>query len=353
MRVCIIGAGPAGSACATLVAKKHDVVLIDKTRDFKDRVCGGAVGNFQLRRWNVELPNVRKKGIRGVVFHAPSGRSSAIIRDSVEGYVFDRCEFDAVLARNAERAGGELILGERVRKVYRENSGFRVVSERGEYRADVVVDASGPRARFARMLGVASPMGVDDYRFTIQALFDADANEDVIHLYFGEEFAPEAYAWVFPSVEGVKVGVGVIMDGRANPNRCLERFIERVGIEGKILWRRGKDVPVTTVGGLVHRNVIAVGDAARTASPLTGAGIIPAIVSGRAAARAIIEGKLRRYKKYMWRLRLENWIKLMLRKTLPLNDEWFEEAVGKVNNLNIESVTNFEIIKGVLKMRWC
>ena len=348
MRVCVIGAGPAGATCAALVAEKYDVVLIDKTDDFRDRVCGGAVGEFQLRRWGVELPNIRMRSIRGVVLHSPSGRSGAMIRGVSVGYIFDRCEFDAALARRAERAGAELILGERVRKVVREGGGFVVTTDRAEYRADVLVDASGPRARFAQMLGIAKPLRVDDYRFTVQALFDIDDGEDVIHLYFSEKFAPKAYAWVFPSVEGVKAGVGVIMDGRANPNRCLEKFIEHVGIEGKMLWRRGKDVPVTTVGGLVRGNAVAVGDAARAPSPLSGAGIIPAIVSGRAAAQAILDGKPQNYKKYMRELRIENLVRLVVRKMLPFRDRWFERLVSRVNNLNIKDITNLEIMKALI-----
>ncbi|HEX58714.1 MAG TPA: NAD(P)/FAD-dependent oxidoreductase [Methanomicrobia archaeon] len=352
MRVCIIGAGPAGSTCAALVAERHDVILIDKTRNFDDRVCGGAVSGLQLRCWDIELPNIKTRRMKGVVLHAPSGRTSTLGGGFAECYIFDRCEFDAALARRAEKAGAELVLGERVRKVYREGSGFRVVGERGEYRADIVVDASGARAKFAKMLGLAPPMGVDDYRFTVQALFDADTADDFLHIYFGEEFAPKTYAWVFPSVEGVKVGVGVIMDGRANPNRCLERFIERVGIEGKILWRRGKDVPVTTVGGLVRRNAMAVGDAARTASPTSGGGIVPAIISGRAAARAILEGKPQRYKRYMWRLRLENWIRLKFRRSFPMDNQWFERLVSRANDLNIESTTIPTVIRNLMKMRW-
>jgi digeranylgeranylglycerophospholipid reductase len=120
--------------------------------------------------------------------------------------------------------------------------------------------------------------------------------------------APGRYAWVLPKDEGcANVGIGVqadllgggagatesaAMQGRGGVLGLLENFIE-----SDPCLARG--YPVTLVAGnvpvalaparLVTAGLMRVGDAARQVDPLTGGGIINAMLAGRLAAGVAAE----------------------------------------------------------------
>ena len=109
--VLVVGAGPAGSACATALARAGvDVLLADQHRFPRDKVCGDGLipdAHAALRRLGVydevatlaqAVPHVRCVGPRGGHVDVPGNVS-----------VLPRRVLDDVLVRNAQRAGARLL----------------------------------------------------------------------------------------------------------------------------------------------------------------------------------------------------------------------------------------------------
>ena len=109
--VLVIGAGPAGSACAHKLASRGlDVLLVDQHRFPRDKVCGDGLipdSHAALRRLGVydevaalaqAVPHVRCVGPRGGWVDVPGTMS-----------VLPRKVLDDILVRAAQRAGARLL----------------------------------------------------------------------------------------------------------------------------------------------------------------------------------------------------------------------------------------------------
>jgi flavin-dependent dehydrogenase len=106
-------------------------------------------------------------------------------------------------------------------------------------------------------------------------------------------WTPEGYAWVFPKREHLSVGILSMRRGAAQLKRQLTAYLADVGVdEIHEAERHGFVIPVRPrQGGLVKGRVLLVGDTAGLADPVTAEGISHALLSGRLAAEAIIEGR--------------------------------------------------------------
>ncbi|HSQ72594.1 MAG TPA: FAD-dependent oxidoreductase, partial [Rubrivivax sp.] len=148
--VLVVGAGPAGSACAQALARAgHDVLLVDQNAFPRDKVCGDGLipdTHAALRLLGVydevaalalHVPHVRCVGPRGGYVDVPGTLS-----------VLPRKQLDHVLVRAAQRAGARLLAplrfeaplldGERVA-----GGRFRAGDARHEIAARWVVLATG------------------------------------------------------------------------------------------------------------------------------------------------------------------------------------------------------------------
>lgn len=363
--IIIVGAGPAGSTCAAALAEYGlTVKLIDKTKDFQDRTCGGAIGP-RLWDYNIEMPQIKSlKPLRGAYIHAPNGSMATLacstLNSDSAGYIFDRNEFDKAIAERAEKKGVELILGERVKNVYRGSFGqFDVITEKQCYKANIVVDASGMSAKIAKKFGVVRDLKPAEYRFTVQAIIENSDflfRKDFIAIYLGDKYANDSYAWVFPDGDArIKVGLGVTKG--INANTCLREFIRDKQIEGKILEWRGRFLPVAKppsnlVGGPDNK-ILALGDAGRLCDAFFGAGIATAIASGKAAAKAIGEGTPEKYNKYLKYVRRDLNRRWLFRKLFPLNDNSYNIIVDVLNDFDYHSMNvNRELARAMMRFLW-
>jgi flavin-dependent dehydrogenase len=138
--------------------------------------------------------------------------------------------------------------------------------------------------------------------------------ERTVEFYFGREWSPHGYAWVFPmSRSAVKAGVCVYRLKRfpgLKLSEVLKKFLASVA------WLSGCEV-VEEHGGLgylrggvkehVSGNIIAIGDAADQINPMGGEGIRHALHSARLAhgviCRALHQANVAELKQYnrLWK----------------------------------------------------
>lgn len=164
----IVGAGPAGSTAAYLLAREgHEVLLIEKgaTPGAKN-MFGGRMYTHALNRiipefWE-EAP-VERPVVREIITFMDGGRSTSIdCRDTGWGappyhsFTLLRAEFDAWLAAKAEEAGAMLACNICVDDLLYENGkviGIRAGDD--EMFADVVIAADGVNSILAQKAGLA------------------------------------------------------------------------------------------------------------------------------------------------------------------------------------------------------
>jgi digeranylgeranylglycerophospholipid reductase len=133
----------------------------------------------------------------------------------------------------------------------------------------------------------------------------------------GPCYAPGGYVWVFPKGDGIaNVGIGVLGSkiGRRTgyPKKLLDKFIgeNREFEKAKIVEHISRTVPVSLPLERTYMNgLLVAGDAAHLTDPITGGGIINAMVSGKlaggVAAKHVHERmELSEYEK-LWKKELE------------------------------------------------
>ncbi|MFQ5770911.1 MAG: hypothetical protein ACE5HX_10280, partial [bacterium] len=129
-----------------------------------------------------------------------------------------------------------------------------------------------------------------------------------IYLYFGREVAPGGYLWVFPKNDRVaNVGIGISGEYARykSAKKYLQEFIDKRFPGAAVLYTVVGGVPcATTLRKIVADGLMLVGDAAHQVNPISGGGIVTAMIAGqiagRMAAQAIAENdvsedKLKQY----------------------------------------------------------
>jgi flavin-dependent dehydrogenase len=109
------------------------------------------------------------------------------------------------------------------------------------------------------------------------------------------------YGWFFPKGRTANVGIAIIPQKTARLPDFLNDFLNLLNRFGKlprieIVSRTGGSIPCETHRQTVFGNILLAGDAAGHAHPITGAGILNAVIcgemAGRIAAEAVARGDL-------------------------------------------------------------
>lgn len=287
----VVGAGPAGSHLAYLLARAgRRVALLDKQRFPRDKVCGGGVSRKSLALLDLDLAPLAQRWISGA-FLTYENRA-AVVRDlpAPAACTVLRSEFDHALVMRARAAGAEFFADTAFVDLQAHDAGVVAHTSRGAFRcerlfaADGVGSAVRARAfgrrlvRYVPVLEALVQVPDDALRgFGARAVFD-----------FGG--MPRGYGWIFPKRDHLNVGVYSPFGGsalRAHLDRFIARYPalrRRRGIE-----YRGYAIPVGNSAGVFERGPVALlGDAAGLAERVFGEGIYFALKSAALAARAEI-----------------------------------------------------------------
>ncbi|MGH9102167.1 MAG: NAD(P)/FAD-dependent oxidoreductase [Acidimicrobiales bacterium] len=311
--VVVVGAGPAGSAAATALARAgRSVALVDKARFPRDKCCGDGLTTGALRRlaalgldpgavtsWSpVEEARVRSPSGRCVSLPLPGGGTHVAVAR--------RRDLDAALVELARRSGATVLEGNAVSTAHWEPAGPGPLTlgleGGGSVRASFAVGADGAWSSLRRLVGASDEPGYLGEWHAFRRYFKSTgALAGALWVWFEPELLP-GYAWSFPLAGGVaNVGFGLVrrpgLRG-AEMGRIWEWLLQRSHVadvlgahaepEGQhrawpIPARLGRS-PLCAAGG----RVLFVGDAARAADPMTGEGIAQALETSSLAAGAIL-----------------------------------------------------------------
>ena len=297
----VVGGGPAGSTCARVLVKGGlHVAVLERRRFPRVKLCAGWLSPpvwdvLELQRrdytgglWPWQRCHVQFHGERHTV--------------AARGDFIRRCELDEFLVR---RSGAELIEDHTVQTLERGGDGWIVD---GAYRARWLIGAGGTNCPVARKVFPAKatrPVGAQEREFMGNAAEIAAAR-------VGADGEPElllhddlgGYSWNVPKGEWLNIGTGT-----AAAKQVLSAWAEARGF-----FTESGHVPASAHAALEHMEghsyhlfdpahldqchdggAFLVGDALGLAHPLTAEGILPAIVSGRTCAEAILAGAAAEY----------------------------------------------------------
>jgi len=316
--VLVVGAGPAGSACAQMLARAGlHTVLVDQHDFPRDKVCGDGLipdAHAALRRLEVyDEVMSQAQPAQHVACIGPSGG-----RVDVPGSVavLPRKVLDHILVRAAQRAGAALHTPVRYEAPLLDGSvvvGARLKAgeQVHEVRAPWVVMATGavPQAMIASELCQRrTPTGI--------ALRGYVRNEALVGRIRALEIVwhkrlKHGYGWIFPCPEGVfNIGVGLgdcfglAGTGRlrmqdVNLRQVFEAFCEiydparELMATGKPLGElKGAPLRCSLDGALYSREgMLATGEAIGSTYDFSGEGIGKAMQTGMLAAASLIKGR--------------------------------------------------------------
>jgi geranylgeranyl reductase family protein len=289
----IVGGGPAGSSCArALRVAGWNVIVLDRARFPRDKVCGGWVTPGVFRALNLEPAEYRATGL--VLQEITGFRTSVLGQSAVEttyasivSYAIRRCEFDNFLLRRAQVC----VLDNRPLATLRRQHDRWIVNE--EIEAPVVVGAGGHFCPVARQLqgerDRMDPVIAKEAEFPLDGE-DSSVDQQTPELFFCRDL--EGYAWCVRKGDYLNVGIGRrAHEGFRDHQRDFTAFLSSTGRlvrSSGIRWRgHAYHARGAGVRPLVASGMLIIGDAAGLAYPESGEGIRPAVESGILAARTL------------------------------------------------------------------
>ncbi len=297
----VVGGGPGGAwAAKHAAAQGASVLLLEKDREVGIPVrCAEAVGIAGLKavvepqsRW---ISNV----IEGAVLVSPEGKEVLLASDTAQGYMLDRKIFDYDLVRIATESGVEVLTKAYVYGLIKQNNivmGVRVqhMGARHDILAKIVIGADGVESRVGRWAGLKTNIKLNDMESCLQmTLSNINVDPRYIYLYFGQEVAPGGYLWVFPKGENqANVGLGIAgtFARYKSAQKYLKEFVDRQFPHAAVLYTVVGGVPCApTLKKIVSDGLMLVGDAAHQVNPMSGGGIVTAMLAGKIAGKVAAE----------------------------------------------------------------
>ncbi|MBN1299884.1 MAG: NAD(P)/FAD-dependent oxidoreductase [Melioribacteraceae bacterium] len=290
--IVVVGAGPAGSTAAKFASEQGaSVLMLEKDRDVGYPVrCGEAVSRKGLEEFVEPDEKFIASVINNFSMNAPDG-NEVIIPLEQNGYVLERRIFDYELANLAADRGTQILTrayvngllfdGDKVSGVRYEYNG-----EQKEVKCKIVIAADGVESRVGRWAGLKTYTDFRDMECCVQiTAANIPVDQSTCYFYFGEEFAPNGYFWIFPKGKN-KANIGLGISGMIGKKRSalsyLNNFMQKHYPEASILTQVAGGVPSSvTLDKISAPGIILVGDAARQVNPLSGGGITSGMRGGR------------------------------------------------------------------------
>jgi geranylgeranyl reductase family protein len=334
--VIILGAGPSGATAAMFLKQAgKNVLLVDKVKFPRDKICGDAQGRkaagvmkmLGIYDSYTKLPGQK---IYGIVLSSPNGTQVSIDVESRDkpapGYthkrkIFDNFLFDSAIKMSVPfkqfTATDVIIEDDFVKGIV----GLNTNNKREEIRAKLVLACDGSLSVVAKKFLLDKNPAEDHIMAVRQYYKGVTGMTDRIEIHLVKHLLP-GYFWIFPLHGGeTNVGLGMITKDMQKKKINLKDAMLKEIKENPLFADRFKNAtPVEDVKGWTlpiashHRKpygngFMLLGDAASLIDPLSGEGVGNAMISAQVAAQVAIEALnaedfsesfLKQYDKKLW-----------------------------------------------------
>jgi geranylgeranyl reductase family protein len=292
----VVGAGPAGCAAAyDLAAARKSVLLLDK-KDFpRAKACAGGLTSKAVRALRYSIDPVVRTVIGRIRLEDEGSSSSpagAVVLKSRNPIcvMTVRAEFDEYCLRRTIAAGTCFQKIEGVHQILRRGDQVHLLGPGAHYRARFLVGADGASGQIRRLCAAGSWFS---QAFALEVRTTLPREE--FDLTFDFASVSNGYAWIFPKRDHLNVGLySLTSPANLTRSHLLSYVKNRLatdtvdGVTGQYLGIGAGESPADYIQPDLRDRVFLVGDAGGFADPLTGEGIYGALVSGQAAAKAIL-----------------------------------------------------------------
>lgn len=283
----IVGAGPAGSMAALVLARAGKrVALLDKARFPRPKVCGDCVNPSCWSIWErhglsekfAELPHHSVRGVSLELNQKVIFKQDFALSERGERAV-ERELLDNWLCQEAQDAGAHVFHGARVDGL---DPNGTVKTTQGLFNARFIIGADGRNSIVSRLSGLAT------YRQTCtrvawQANIEPETLDSYIHMHV---FKEGYYGMTRTSEKTANLCLVLGSKANATPQKIANRYFPKLPSQ---VWR--SIYPISRRAAELGRGrLLLAGDAARVVEPFTGEGIYFALSTGEAAAISVLKG---------------------------------------------------------------
>ena len=276
--VIIVGAGPGGLACASLLADHGiDVLLLERKAKVGPKVCGGGI------TWEGLIKRVPEHLIEGAFpsQHIRSNYQHTVIQSPDPIIATIRREvLGEWMCQQAEAAGAVIKTSCVVNRIGHDS----ISTSRGDFKYRYLVGADGSSSIVRKYLRL------DTEKVGVGIHFQVPGNFNKMEWHLNSALFNNGYGWIFPYQNMASVGVYGVKPHN-NPKKMLANLKQ---------WAKQQNISIDGLkpkAGLINfdyrgwhfGNKMLIGDAAGLASGLTGEGMYSALVSGETAARVILD----------------------------------------------------------------
>jgi flavin-dependent dehydrogenase len=309
--VAVLGGGPAGSATGLALARLGYAVVLIERSGYEDGRIGETLPPgvrkplVELRLWDAFLADghLPGPGIRSAWGRVDLYENDFIFNPYGAGWHLDRARFDALLARESEKAGVSVRRRTRLLSSHETAAGgweLRINSAGAPEQIDArfVVDATGRMPAFACRQGARRL--VLDHLVGVVAVLPSSSSRNAPDTAFMLVESIEEGWWYSALLPSGRMIVAYMTDADlfAHGSRSRSGFwqsqlrqavhtYERLGGRTRDLSLRVVAANSMVLDHAAGHNWLAVGDAAASFDPLSSQGIVRALESGRRAAAAI------------------------------------------------------------------
>ena len=319
--VIVVGAGPAGIACAiTLARAGKQVVLIERgVFAGAKNMFGGAIYTNAVKEifpnFEQEAPLERRNIEHNFAILGENDSTTITYRkNDNSSYSVIRGKFDRWMAQEAQKAGVCLVTETVVKHLIQDENKkvIGVQTELEEYYADIVVLADGVNSLLARQIGLRKDIESKDVALsvkevikldkgTINQRFGMNDNEgSIVEIFGGPMLSMLGLGFMYTNTDSVTIGLGItlneLVENNYRPFELLEQLKQHPTIAPLIKDGTLKEYSAHLIpeGGykkipkLYADGVMIVGDAAMLVNNLHWEGTNLALVSGKLAAETAI-----------------------------------------------------------------
>lgn len=319
-QVIVVGAGPAGIACAVTIARAgKEVVLIERGKfSGSKNVFGGAIyaqptreifpdfeATAPLERRNIE----HKFAILG----ENDGTVVSYRKNDTVSYSVIRGKFDRWMAQEAQKEGVILVKETVVRDLIVENGCVvGVKTELEDYYADIVVLADGVNSLLAKQIGLRDDIKPEDVALSVKEVFKlpeeiinerfhVNSDEGCIYEIFGGSMLGMlGLGFLYTNKESVTIGLGValneLIENSQRPYELLDKLKQHPEIApllkgGELLEYSAHLIPeggYKKIPALYADGVMVCGDASMFVNNMHWEGTNLAMMSGKFAGETAV-----------------------------------------------------------------